>query len=255
MNNTYNVTYNGWIKSCNAGDFISTVNSTGSFCGTPSVTGGSYNASYEYWTNSTLIGQAATGNTSAVSWVQNRGYPNSTYNATYDSKMSGSGNTSTDVVNAINGTTTSRFSISVLFSNNSNYVNNKTEANLNTNSSTYWSGRAWPTNCSAGQFYNAVNSAFLCGTPSTYNASYMTSTYNATYDAKPSNTYNSTYDSKMGGAGNTTTQIQAVQVLSTQVINTTLRVNATGVFTPYVCLNMACTSNITKNATGTTIYG
>jgi hypothetical protein len=30
----------------------------------------------------------------------------------------------------------------------------------------------------------------------TYNSSYMTNTYNSTYDAKPSNTYNSTYEAK-----------------------------------------------------------
>ena len=63
------------------------------------------------------------------------------------------------------------------------YILASDEGDLNTNSSVY----------SDQCFYDAnttERSLFM----STYNNSYMTNTYNATYDAKPSNTFNATYD-------------------------------------------------------------
>jgi hypothetical protein len=50
------------------------------------------------------------------------------------------------------------------------------------------------------------NASYWTGT--NYNASYLTSTYNATYDAKPDSTYNATYDSKPSSTYNATYDAQ-----------------------------------------------
>ena len=58
---------------------------------------------------------------------------------------------------------------------------------------------------------STYNASYWTGT--NYNSSYLTSTYNATYDAKPDSTYNATYDAKPGSTYNATYDAKAPSVV------------------------------------------
>lgn len=72
------------------------------------------------------------------------------------------------------------------------YVDARPDSTYN---ASYWTG----TNYNSSYITSTYNSTYDAKPSSTYNATYdakPSSTYNATYDAKPSSTYNATYDAK-----------------------------------------------------------
>ena len=220
ITSTYNATYDA-KNNYNASYITSTFNST--YDAKPDST---YNATYDaktnynssYWTgtnyNATYDGQSN----------YNASYLTSTFNATYDSKPSSTYNATYDAKTNYNASywTGSNYNSSYLTSSYNATYDAKTNYNssyVELSNSSYFltdGSRSMLGNISfIGQFYingltdpsqaqDAATKNYVDTRPANnYNASYLTSTYNATYDAKTNynasyitSTYNATYDAK-----------------------------------------------------------
>jgi hypothetical protein len=210
--NTYNSSYDIQLNHNTTAEIITAVNNSKPYNLTAWVSfyinnatertlfTNTYNSSYEYWLNLTLM---------------------QTYNASYDIQLNH--NTTTEIKNAINGSTNSYNITSWV----SFYINNATERTLftNTYNSTY---DTVVTGNTSAQMINAVNNSLSYNITS-WVANYInnstertlfTNTYNSTYDTKPSNTYNSTYDLNINTA-NTSAEMRAAINGSTYSYNIT----------------------------------
>jgi hypothetical protein len=85
---------------------------------------------------------------------------------------------------------------------NKTYVDTFASYNSSYLTSTYNATYDAKTNYNASYITSTYNATY--DAKSNYNASYITSTYNSTYDSKPSSTYNATYDSKPSSTYNST---------------------------------------------------
>ena len=220
LTSSYNVTYDA-KTNYNASYLTSTYNAT-----YDAKADTNYNASYwtgtnynsSYWTgtnyNATYDGQSN----------YNASYLTSTFNATYDSKPSSTYNATYDAKTNYNASywTGSNYNSSYLTSSYNTTYDAKTNYNgsyVELSNSSYFltdGSRSMLGNISfIGQFYingltdpsqaqDAATKNYVDTRPANnYNASYLTSTYNATYDAKTNynasyitSTYNATYDAK-----------------------------------------------------------
>jgi hypothetical protein len=155
-------------------------------------TGTNYNASYE---------GASNYNASYITSTYNATYdakPDSTFNATYDAKADTNYNasywTGTNYNASYEGA--SSYNASYVETSNTSYVltdgSRTMLGNLTFTGNWYINGLTDP-----DQDQDAATKKYVDDNAgSSYNASYITSTYNATYDAKPSSTYNATYDAQ-----------------------------------------------------------
>jgi len=187
-------------------------------------TGTNYNASY--WTGTNY-------NASYLTSTYNATYDaKSNYNASYVNKdgsvaMTGnlsmgskyinsliSGGLGSDAVNkSYVDSQASNYNASYVEKSNTSYVLTNNGSYVLTTNASYVvtdGSRTMTGNLSMGSKYinslitgglgsDAVNKTYVDAQDSlssNYNASYLTSTYNATYDAKPDSTYNATYDAK-----------------------------------------------------------
>ena len=224
----YNISYEYWSNAtltdyCYNSSYLTSYTETDPYYYSnpynyTNTSGGAYNESYEYWSNATLTDYCY--NSSYLTsytetdplWTGNYSLFNdtwvSTFNSTYDAKPS------------------------IIFNSSYEYWSNSTLVDLCFNASYMTST------------YNTTYHAYIVA-----NISAMTdyianaterilflSTYNSTYDAKPSNTYNATYDLKFN-----TTAISNLNMWNYNITNVT-----------YVGKS---SQNITFNGTCSIIWG